>query len=407
MGLSLIAAVLTWAPAVDADAARILTWTGPGVAESRFVDPSAAPAASYNEPPGVDERPNALAADVYLPTGYRAHPQRRYPVLFLLHGQGDAYDSWPNPADGDLRRTAKGFGGVIVMPEADRGFYANWWNSGQRGAPGWERYHLDQLVPLVERRLRIRHARRWHAIAGLSMGGEGAIFYASQRPGYFGSAASFSGPLSIQRQTYQQAFNAATGQRKESIFGDPQAQDFYWDGHDPSRLVENLRHTRLYVAAGNGVPNPTSPDELTNYFGQAAELELGQQAGEFVDAAEAAGDEVTYAPHQGIHDWQYWRADLEHAIDWGFFRRPRPPHRRWSFETVARRGVAWRLAFRFAEPPAELIRFERTGETLVGTGSGTVKLRRGRSCPLVLQLPFRITLASPHDRRSGGGCATR
>jgi len=66
----------------------------------------------------------------------------------------------PNPANGDLRNTAKGFRGIIVMPEGDRGFYTNWWNNGERGSPAWERYHLDQLVPLVERRLRIRQGRR-------------------------------------------------------------------------------------------------------------------------------------------------------------------------------------------------------------------------------------------------------
>ena len=149
----------------------MVTWEGPRVAESRFVDPAAAPEGSYNEPPGVDERPNALRANVYLPDGYRAHRKRRYPVLYLLHGQGDAYDSWVNPENGNLLETAAGFPGIIVMPEGDRGFYANWWNGGRRGSPAWERYHLDELIPLVERRLRIRRGRRWHAIAGLSMGG--------------------------------------------------------------------------------------------------------------------------------------------------------------------------------------------------------------------------------------------
>ena len=76
------------------------------------------------------------------------------------------------------------------MPEGDRGFYTNWWNDGRRGDPGWERYDLEELIPLVERRFRIRRARRWHAIAGLSMGGMGTMYLASQRPHYFGSAAS-------------------------------------------------------------------------------------------------------------------------------------------------------------------------------------------------------------------------
>lgn len=395
------ALVLVVALPASADAARIVTWSGPGVAESRFVDPSAAPVGSYNEPPGVAERPNALRAAVYLPDGYGQHPRRRYPVLFLLHGQGDAYDSWPNPANGDLRRTAEGFRGIIVMPEGDRGFYTNWWNSGDRGSPTWERYHLDQLLPLVERRLRVRPGRRWHAIAGLSMGGEGAMFYASQRPGYFGSAAAFSGPLSIQRSTYQEAFEAGTGQDREAIFGDPEAQEFYWRGHNPKALAGNLRHTRLYVAAGDGVPNPARPEELTNTFGQAAEAELGQHAAEFANAAEAAGAPVAYEPHQGIHDWPYWRADLVNAIEWGFFRRPPRPRRSWSYETVARTGEAWGIRFRFTPPPSDVVALEREGARLRGAGSGEVRLRRRGFCPRTVDLPFEISTRRLRARPAG------
>ncbi len=399
--VAVVAALLALAPAAHAATpARIVTWDGAAAGKSRFVDPSAAPAGSYNEPPGVEERPNALRVNVYLPPGYDPDSERGYPVLYLLHGQGDAYDSWANPANGDLLETAARFRGLIVMPEGDRGFYANWWNGGRRGAPAWERYHLDELIPLVERRLPIRRGRRWHAVAGLSMGGEGAIFYASQRPGYFGSAASFSGPLSIERPTYQGAFEAGTGQDREALFGDPQAEAFYWAGHNPAKLAANLRSTRLYVAAGDGVPNPASPDELDNYFGQLAEAELGQQAAEFAAAAEDAGAEITYAPHQGIHDWPYWRADLAHAIDWGFFRRPPAPRRSWRYTTVATVGRAWGLRFRFGEPPGGLVTFERDGRLLRGEGSGEVTLR-ARGCRIESELPFELTPACRRSRGTG------
>ena len=380
--------------APSAQAAEIVTWDGPRVSESRFVDPAAAPEGSYNEPPGVGERPNALRVNVYLPDGYRASGKRRYPVLYLLHGQGDAYDSWANPANGDLLNTAAGFPGLIVMPEGDRGFYANWWNGGLRAAPAWERYHLDELIPLVERRLKIKRGRRWHAIAGLSMGGEGAMFYASQRPDYFGSAAAFSGPLSIQRATYQSAFEAGTGQDREALFGDPEAQEFYWAGHNPRRLAENLRHTRLYVSAGNGVPNPADPNEVDNTFGQVAEAELGEQAAEFQAAARDAGADVTYAPHQGIHDWPYWRTDLANAIRWGFFEPPERPRRAWTYRTVAVKGSAWGVRYRFLSPPQSVATLSRDGRLLTADGTGAVTITTHDGCRLQgIPLPFEITLA--------------
>jgi S-formylglutathione hydrolase FrmB len=382
-----IACLISWpgvAPAAAPERpARIVTW---GPMKSRFVDPSAAPPGSYNEPPGVEERPNALRTDVYLPAGFDR--SKRYPLLLLLHGQGDAYDSWPNSENGDLLNTAAGFNGIIVMPEGDRGFYTNWWNGGQRGAPAWERYHLDELLPRVMKRLPIREGRRWHAIAGLSMGGEGTMFYASQRPGFFGSAAAFSGPLSIQRVTYQNVFDAGTGQSREQIYGGPEAQRFYWNGHDPIKLVDNLADTRLYVAAGDGVANPARPEELTNYFGQAAEAELGQQAAEFADAADQAGAPVTYKPHHGIHDWFYWRKDLADAIDWGLFRAPPRARGKWTFKTVAQTGRMWGRSFRFSDPPSELITFRRSGRQLRASGSGTVTIRRGER-HFTAELPFQ------------------
>ena len=69
------------------------------------------------------------------------------PLLLLLHGHGDAYDSWVNPEQGDLLDVAKGLRALVVMPEADHGWYTNWWNGGARGDPAWESYHLDEVIP--------------------------------------------------------------------------------------------------------------------------------------------------------------------------------------------------------------------------------------------------------------------
>jgi len=191
--------VLAFAAAAPAGAARIVTLT----TTSKFVDPAKV---QFNgPPPGAPDRPPALRVNVFLPDGY--DKGGRFPVLFLLHGHGDSYDHWASPYRGDIEDVARGFPGVIVMPEGAQGWYANWWNDGRRAEPAWERYHLDELIPLIEKKFRIRAGRRWHAIAGLSMGGEGAMYYASQRPGYFGSAGSFSGAISIQRPEWPSGFD--------------------------------------------------------------------------------------------------------------------------------------------------------------------------------------------------------
>ena len=281
------------------------------------------------------------------------------------------------------------------MPEADRGFYADHWNGGERGAPAWERYHLRQLIPLVSERLRIRRGRRWHAIAGLSMGGEGAMYYASQRPGYFGSVAAFSAPLSIRRLTFQQGFTVGTNVSSQAIFGDPVAQEFYWRGHDPLALVGNLASTRIFVSSGNGIP---AADELDNAFGAVLELEVSQQAAEFVAAARAAGAPVTYTPHPGIHSWPYWRADLAAAIRWDLFAEPPSPDNRWTYSTVSQRGGAWGIDYRFDEEPAGVQTLIRDGGILRGDGSGSVALRPAKGCRVHVALPFELDVSEACGR---------
>lgn len=66
--------------------------------------------------------PGKLKANVLLPDGYT--PTRRYPLLLLLHGSGERFDSWADAELGDLKKTAKNLNAVIVMPEGAQGFYA-------------------------------------------------------------------------------------------------------------------------------------------------------------------------------------------------------------------------------------------------------------------------------------------
>jgi S-formylglutathione hydrolase FrmB len=375
-GRSAVAALLAvLVLAAPAQAAKLVTLT----TTSRFVDPASEP---FNgPPPDTPARPNALRVNVLLPDGYTK--KKRWPVLYLLHGHGDGFDYWANPKRGDVANIAKGFPGLIVMPEGARGWYTNWWNGGRR-LPGWESYHLGELTQVIERRYRIRPGRRWHAIAGLSMGGEGAMFYATQRPGYFGSVASFSGVLNIERPEWPQAMDTQ-GEPHQDVFGDPEEQRFYWTGHNPTALVDNLRYTRVYVTVGDGVP---APGEASNTFGALAELELRQHANDFDAAARLAGVDMTYRPRGGIHDWPYWREHLADALRWDFFKPVVEKPAKWRFSTVQRFSSAWGLRILFPQAPEALATFDRDGGTLRATGSGLVRIRGPRGGRLVRTLPF-------------------
>jgi S-formylglutathione hydrolase FrmB len=127
--------------------------------------------------------------NVLLPDGYDPRSKRGYPVLWLLHGAFEGADRWI----GNVAELAEGMPAILVMPDGGRfGMYADWWNDGVRGDPAWARYHLKLLRRAIERRYPVRTGRRWHAIAGISMGGQGTLRYAAMLPGYFGSAVGFS-----------------------------------------------------------------------------------------------------------------------------------------------------------------------------------------------------------------------
>src|SRR4051812_22188648 len=135
-------------------------------------------------------------AKVLLPDGY--DPRKEYPLLVLLIGLSSHYSDWSDAGQGEIAKTAKGFPGIIVMPEGGDGWYADWWNGGKRGSPSWESYILDEVIPQIQDRYRIRPERRWHALAGVSMGGLGTAYLGGRLPGFFGSIAVFSGFVDTQ-----------------------------------------------------------------------------------------------------------------------------------------------------------------------------------------------------------------
>jgi S-formylglutathione hydrolase FrmB len=383
-----VAAALALAPPAHADQ-RLITIDTP----SKYVDVKTA---VFN-----GDRPKVLHANVLLPDGYDADKHKRWPVLYLLHGVGDNYSDWAKPAKGDIKNTAKGFPGIIVMPEGGKGFYTNWFNRGKRADPAWESYYETELMPQVAKRFRIAPGRRNHAIAGLSMGGMGATYLGSQRPDYFGTVSSFSGFVEHQRAEVGAGFSAVAGVSYEDIFGPMDGE--YASGHNPTKLAANLKSTPVFVAAGNGTPAPgvdSSPSAVAG--GGAVELEISQENQEFDAALEAAGVDVDYRPQAGVHDWPYWRSHLQAAIKWGMFKPTVVEHpTTWTYKTIATTGRMWSLRFAFAKPPEKVATFERSGPVLTGAGEGTVRLTDIASgCSNRVKLPFkRSKFFAPRTRR--------
>ncbi|MBG0822354.1 esterase family protein [Planomonospora sp. ID91781] len=236
---------------------------------------------------------------VLLPAGWKPG-SGPWPVLYLLDGCCQpAPDSWVT--EGDATRLTSPYPVITVMPEGGAvGFYSDW-----RRGPKWETFHLTEVRAILERDYGAGDRR---AVAGLSMGGFGAVSYAARHPGMFRAAASFSGVL----DTTESApwLLERHGEDPRDLWGPPGGSE--QAAHNPVALTSKLAGVRLYVSCGDGAPGPLDDPSAARDDGEATLLTQSQ---EFARRAGKAGLEVTtdfYGP--GTHSWPYWRRALERSL---------------------------------------------------------------------------------------------
>jgi hypothetical protein len=85
-------------------------------------------------------------ANVLLPTGYQR--KRAYPLIVLLPGFGNTY-AILGPSMLDAQQVLAGLQAIVVSPEGETGWYADWFNNGAYGSPEWESYELDEVMPQI------------------------------------------------------------------------------------------------------------------------------------------------------------------------------------------------------------------------------------------------------------------
>jgi diacylglycerol O-acyltransferase/trehalose O-mycolyltransferase len=261
---------------------------------------------------------------IFLPAGY-ATSDKVYPVLYLLHGAGDTYKSWSENTD------AYGFTGsfdvIVVMPDCGRNADAGWYSDWLDGSRQWETFHIEVLLPYVDSTLRTNGKR---VIAGLSMGGFGAMHYAARHAELFRAAASFSGAVDtlygfpVSGVAFTELHDMF-GTPNDNVWGNQITAEKNWEDNDPATLAANLKGMPIFLASGDGVPaasavspfvhGPSSHEDSSNPGGYALEQGIFQMNLSFVAHLDLAGVEHTdwFYPG-GLHDWHYWQEDLHWAL---------------------------------------------------------------------------------------------
>ena len=133
---------------------------------------------------------------VIVPADYKRKKSERYPVIYLLHGLYGHFSNWTEKTD--IATYASGYDFIIVTPEGDDG----WWTDSET-VPNdrYESYIVRELIPEIDKTYRTIADRDHRIIAGLSMGGYGAIKFGLKYSDMFSLVGSFSGAFDATRRT--------------------------------------------------------------------------------------------------------------------------------------------------------------------------------------------------------------
>jgi S-formylglutathione hydrolase FrmB len=279
---------------------------------------------------GVDK-----AVVVYLPRGYDAQPQRRWPVFYYLHGLGGNENNWTKNGELDAAADQLGLAAIVIMPDGDDGFYVDSsftidYDQCMKDGAGlfmpaqqphdatcvrtrnYETYIAKDLVGWVDGHYRTIARREGRGIAGLSMGGFGAMELALRHQDEFSAAASHSGAIALLYKgprpfapgkaevlTDVSAWGKGAGVIGEwihNVFGTDIAS---WKAHDVVELASKLPSGKVALYIDCGTEDDFGLQDNAQYVHEAL-------------TAKHVEHEFFIGP--GKHDFVFWKARVPKSL---------------------------------------------------------------------------------------------
>jgi S-formylglutathione hydrolase FrmB len=230
------------------------------------------------------EMPYRVVMPVSVPTGVK------FPVVYLLHGGAGNFRDWTNYSD--VARFAER-GLILVMPDGDESYYTN---SADHPEQRYEDYIVKDLLADVETRFPIASDRAHRAMAGLSMGGFGAVKLSLKHPELFSFAAGLSSAIDVPTRPFS-IRRIGQWRHHRSIFGP--AGGASQRANDP------------FVLAKSADPAQTPYFYLT--CGDAEGLLLSNRS--FAHLLEERHFAHEFHVVHGGHNWNQWNARLNDCFD--------------------------------------------------------------------------------------------
>jgi len=243
---------------------------------------------------------------VQLPPDYdtKASLPRRYPVLYFLHGLGQneqtLFSTGGWSVIEDLRRQHKIDDFLVVAPDGKRSFYIN--------SPGdsfrYSDFFLEEFIPYIEKKYRVRPGRKGRAITGVSMGGYGALRFAFAHPELFSAVSAQSAALITQTPEELSAAGQSSsplGRLMGPAFGEP-------------INVAHWQQNSVFVLARKNQPGLRS---LAIYFncGQQDDFGFEDGAAALDRQLRAEGIKHEYHSYPGDHSLTYFLSHMGEVME--------------------------------------------------------------------------------------------
>jgi len=238
---------------------------------------------------------------IYLPPDYECS-QRRYPVVYLLHGLSDDESGWVQFGEVQLAADRAIASReippmIIVMPDGGVSYYIN----NFEGTVLWEDMFIQEFIPYIDKNYRTRPTKEFRGISGLSMGGYGSLIHSLKHPDLFAACAAFSAAIRTDEE-----FSSLISSKSEmfaKLFGQTKDKTILTEHYRKNSVLdyvknlpkEQVEQVRFYIDCG---------DDDFLYKGNAA-LHVMMRDRQI---------KHEFRVRDGAHNWTYWRTGITDGL---------------------------------------------------------------------------------------------
>lgn len=234
-------------------------------------------------------------AAVVLPNGY-AKSKVKYPVLYLLHGAYGHFSDWLSntPDKNTVKNLADQYNLIIVMPEGET--FSFYLDSPVNKGSQFETYITAEVIQKIDKTYRTINEKKGRVIAGLSMGGHGALYLSAKHPDLFCAAGSMSGAVDMGTMLGRVP-NDQVIKLMQTVFGDQSNNPELYIKNAVMGMIGTIKANKLALIIDCGV------DDFL--------IEPNREFHRRLVYEKVPHD---YIERPGAHTWEYWENALPYQV---------------------------------------------------------------------------------------------